>query len=84
MVCIPRIYLGLHYPTDVLGGAVLGIVICAALMRESWRAWISRPFLAMAEKHEGLFYVSIFMFSFELTCQFDQIRLLSESLLKHL
>jgi undecaprenyl-diphosphatase len=28
-----RIYVGVHYPTDVLGGAVLGLLVATALLR---------------------------------------------------
>jgi undecaprenyl-diphosphatase len=47
VVCLPRIYLGLHYPSDILGGAVISIatvlVVNGALgedarsCRDSWR-----------------------------------------------
>lgn len=26
-ICIPRIYLGLHYPTDIIAGAIIGVTI---------------------------------------------------------
>jgi undecaprenyl-diphosphatase len=28
-----RVYVGVHYPLDVVGGAVLGVAIAAALLR---------------------------------------------------
>ena len=30
MIALPRVYLGLHYPTDILAGAVVGIAVAAA------------------------------------------------------
>ena len=30
MICLSRLYVGIHYPTDVLGGVAIGI--CAACL----------------------------------------------------
>lgn len=57
VVSLPRVYLGLHYPTDILGGALLGFGATAVAKR--WRrigniasrivAWqVRRPRAAMA------------------------------------
>src|SRR5206468_704440 len=30
LICLPRVYLGLHYPTDILGGFAIGAIIAWA------------------------------------------------------
>jgi undecaprenyl-diphosphatase len=43
--CAPRFFLGLHYPSDLIGGAVIGIVVTALVARS---ALIARGEAAMA------------------------------------
>lgn len=40
-IAFSRLYLYVHFPTDVLGGAVVGL-ICAVLATQLWRRWLSR------------------------------------------
>lgn len=35
VVCLPRLYLGLHYPTDILAGAALGIAGATVALRSA-------------------------------------------------
>ncbi|WP_404545007.1 phosphatase PAP2 family protein [Dyella jejuensis] len=81
-ICLPRIYLGLHYPTDVLVGGVLGVVICLILNRDAIRRRIAAPVLDWSVRYEGVFHVAIFLLSFELASQFDELRRLSAFLWK--
>jgi undecaprenyl-diphosphatase len=84
LIGLPRIYLGLHHPTDVLAGLALGALICVLLNRAVIRQRIAAPVLNWSAKHQAAFHVAIFLLSFELASQFDEIRLLSESFLKRL
>jgi membrane-associated phospholipid phosphatase len=77
LVCAPRVYVGLHYPTDVMVGAVLGIVITFLVCTTRARTFIARPVLHLFERYPGLCYSFAFVFSFELATQFDEIRIMA-------
>jgi ABC-type nitrate/sulfonate/bicarbonate transport system permease component len=81
LIGLPRIFLGLHYPTDVLGGAVLGIGIACVMNANAIRTRIAAPMLAFAQCYPGVFYAAAFLLSFELTTQFDELRVLAHGLL---
>jgi undecaprenyl-diphosphatase len=83
-ICLPRVYLGLHHPTDVLAGGALGVLICLIMNRAAFRQRLAAPILSWSAKHEGALHVGIFLLSFELASQFDELRTLSQSVLKHL
>lgn len=82
-ICFPRVYLGMHYPTDILAGAALGIVICLLFNQHALRERIAAPVLDWSVRYQGVFYACIFVLSFELASQFDELRRLTEFLWVH-
>ena len=43
LIALSRVYNGLHYPTDVIAGSGLGVVVGLAVLRVSRRGWSLRP-----------------------------------------
>jgi undecaprenyl-diphosphatase len=74
IICFPRIYLGLHYPTDILMGAVVGIVI--TLLLSNNRLWhpITQKILNFSVGYSGIFYVLFFLISFQISTLFQSLR----------
>jgi undecaprenyl-diphosphatase len=82
LIGLPRVYLGLHYPTDVLAGAALGIGIAGVMNAPRIRTRVAAPVLAFAQRYPGVFYGLAFILSFELATQFDELRLLVHGMSK--
>jgi undecaprenyl-diphosphatase len=80
VVCFPRIYFGLHYPTDILVGAVIGVLITLMLSTEK----ISRPIVQkvfyFSLKYSGLFYVFFTLVLFQIATIFEKTRDIMHSL----
>ncbi len=65
LVCLPRIYVGYHYPTDLLAGAVIGIG-GAFTCKLGWlRTRIVQPAFRWKSEHPASFYAIAFLWTFE-------------------
>jgi undecaprenyl-diphosphatase len=74
VICLPRIYLGYHHPSDVLGGAVLGVFFMLVLSRLVARTSFPDRAVHFANFHPGAFYPLAFVLSFELAMLFADVR----------
>jgi undecaprenyl-diphosphatase len=81
-ICLPRVYVGLHHPTDVIAGGVLGALVCVVLCRPRPRQIIAGPILALSSRFPGPIHAAIFILSFEMVTQFEELRRLSAAILK--
>ena len=73
VVGVPRIYLGYHYPTDILGGALLGIAVAGLSKVTAIRAAVTRRPLLWFEIRPDLSYAGFFLLSFVTATTFDPI-----------
>lgn len=80
LIGLPRVYLGLHYPTDIIAGAALGIGIAWILNFAPIRSRLAAPVLALARHRPGLFHALAFLLCFELATQFDEFRALAHDM----
>ena len=83
IILLPRIYLGLHYPTDILAGIFLG---CACVLLTNLpmikKPLTGRP-LVWSEKHPQLFYSVSFLLSYQIVNLFDDLRRVAKFLFKY-
>ncbi len=70
---LPRVYLGLHYLSDVVAGAALGIGLVFMLGRFGPRT-LAHWGIAWAERRPGVTYALAFLMSFEVATLFEDIR----------
>lgn len=69
--CLPRVYLGLHYPSDILAGALLGSATVLLTAKTGVREVAGERILRWAEIRPGLVYAGLFLCSFQLATMFD-------------
>ncbi len=74
-LCLPRVFLAIHYPSDIVAGALIGILSVASLQRAAVKSWIARPILAFEQAHSDLFYPLMFLVSYEFVVVFADIRI---------
>jgi membrane-associated phospholipid phosphatase len=75
-ICFPRLYLGLHWPSDLLGGAIIGIVATALACRKRVRVRLSDPPLRLCSRSPQTFNAIMFLIAFGVMTRFDDARVL--------
>ncbi len=74
MICLPRVYLGYHYASDIVAGAVLGFAMMA-IIRQSLRNWkFTERIVAWEHGHRAMFYGLAFFLTYETTILFYDVR----------
>jgi len=87
MIGLPRIYLGLHYPTDIIVGAIVGISVVLLCQASYLRKKISEPVVSFSLNKPELFYPLFFIVLYQIADMFNSARELigfASSMLKSL
>ena len=74
VICFPRVYLGIHYPTDIVVGALLGVAMAFWVKLSPLRTAVARPFVRWEKVYPSRFYTIFFVVTFEFAEMFDSVR----------
>lgn len=78
IICFPRLYCGLHYMSDLLAGAALGIAVTMLVGR--WRGLmdVAIRITEQAERrHATVFGIALIMLAYQFTTMFEDVRVLA-------
>lgn len=87
IISFPRVYLGLHNFTDILGGAAIGIAVGYLVHLDRLRQLAASRLLKWEGACPSVFYACFLFISYQMICMFDPLRSLgndSLSMVKHL
>lgn len=81
---LPRMYTGYHYPSDILGGMLIGGILVLISIYLFANSFITTRINDWAEKRPGAFYALFFLTTFEIANLFDRSRHIAEFLYRGL
>jgi undecaprenyl-diphosphatase len=74
VISAPRIYLGFHFPSDLIVGAVVGIAFAVLFLPQLTRVLVSVNLPTRLLIYPTLFYPIFFLITFQLASMFDSAR----------
>ena len=74
VVLLPRLYVGVHFPTDILAGCLLGMAAGLAALTLAAGARLARAVLRFAERHPALFHTAAVIYLIQLSELFHEAR----------
>jgi undecaprenyl-diphosphatase len=82
VICVPRIFLGYHHPTDIIAGAVIGIAIMVGVNRIPVPAGVCLRATDFQARHAGILYAGAFLLTFQMATLFESVRRLGSAVMK--
>lgn len=73
-IAVPRIYLGLHYPTDIAAGAIIGIVVAALANKYLLKSKPTQLIINLSTSKPHLFYPAFFLCTYQIADMFNSSR----------
>ena len=75
----PRIYLGAHYPTDIIAGILIGAAISWLVMRLPCPQAAHRFVEQLERKRLGVLYALAFLFALSAATNFEDLRAIARA-----
>jgi undecaprenyl-diphosphatase len=74
VICFPRVYLGIHYPTDLLAGAIIGVLVAMLGQVRQLRDAVTNPIMRLIDTQRAFAYSFLFICTLSLAKQFEPFR----------
>lgn len=74
VICLPRVYAGFHYPSDILGGAAVGIGAMAAAARLPVPSRVVAAMARLEHTRRGWLYAGLFLLTYQMATVFADAR----------
>jgi len=71
VICFPLIYLGYHWPSDVLAGALVGVALMPLLVRLIGATRLADRVVRFSATHPPAFYAIAWLFALQMALLFD-------------
>jgi membrane-associated phospholipid phosphatase len=84
VISLPRLYMSLHHPSDVLAGAMLGAALGWGLNRPACQVQVADRVLRLAARWPPAFHTAAFLLLYQLTTMFEGLRGFAVSFFKAL
>lgn len=82
-VCLFRMYLGIHYASDIIAGSVIGIMtVWVSLRSDFLTSIVTRRVLTTMEMKPARFYAIAFLLSFEMATDFGGSRRIGKAVVR--
>ncbi|MFO7904136.1 MAG: phosphatase PAP2 family protein [Pirellulaceae bacterium] len=76
VISLPRVYSGLHFPSDVLFGALLGVSLSLLIFSAATRLTQRLDLIPIIERYSSVAYPILFFITFQVASMFDSVRAL--------
>jgi undecaprenyl-diphosphatase len=73
-ISLPRIYVGYHFPTDILVGFLVGGILTYTSILLARDSKLVSGLQSWGNSHQGAFYAVLFLFSFQIANLFNESR----------
>ncbi len=73
IACLPRVYVGDHYFTDIIGGAIIGVVITCLSNLKLVENALTKKIMKWADHHPPSFYATFFIMSFNIVTYYSDV-----------